>query len=423
MASTFKLKLLSGPLSGREIHLPVGTFRIGGELADLAVTLEGGASTTLVVDNTHIRLDAPLPCWIDGQPAPTDGALPLGCAIDLAGFGFALGAADDVIDITHIPPRVSATAASATPSPSSTPNDAPQRLRRLLPMALSLALGIIALITVGVLYGMSPKKASPPNLQQQLNALVTQLNTPTLGVVLEGESMVRLRGDCSQRHALQSLRASIRELGLSILDDTLCANTSLDDVRTILRMHGYRDVTVSMPETGTVVDISGPILADARWQRTTQALDALSLPGGWRVRNDTGPQLTMLSDWLAKHHQLSGLGIARQGSTWTVTGQLTIERQAAIQSLLAEYNENLADNMQARFVSLPNRAPSTAESLLSSPVVSLGGHRQTPYATLADGTRLAVGAILPGGARVVAIGMEGVSLLTSERIIHIPLAL
>lgn len=54
--------------------------------------------------------------------------------------------------------------------------------------------------------------------------------------------------------------------------------------------------------------------------------------------------------------------------------------------------------------------------------MSIGGSPNAPQITLADGTRLAQGARLPGGTRVIAIHTGGVSIGSHDRLFYLPLS-
>ncbi|MGL4455522.1 MAG: hypothetical protein ACRCUL_06630, partial [Plesiomonas sp.] len=60
------------------------------------------------------------------------------------------------------------------------------------------------------------------------------------------------------------------------------------------------------------------------------------------------------------------------------------------------------------------------QSLTASPVVSYQGNSDMAYLRLADGSRIDTGNIIAGEYKVVALDVNGIELLTSNELIHIP---
>ncbi|GAB3629255.1 EscD/YscD/HrpQ family type III secretion system inner membrane ring protein [Pandoraea terrae] len=423
MAESFKLKLLTGPLAGRELPLPHGVFRLGGDDADIAVPLDDNVTTALMIDDRGVRLGAPVPLWIDGRPETVDDCLPLDRALDVAGFGFALGRETDLIATRELVPRN----ACVPVPPWSAVRPAPSMPKRFLPGRVgrvAVAAGVTCVIGAAtVAQWPVTAKVPAPTPAAQLAALVDRVGaTARIDASLQSDTSVLIHGDCTDARALSALRAGVRAMGLAIRDETECRASALEAVQTTLRMHGYRDVTVNMAADDAKVTISGPIDADDRWRRAARALDDMKLRGGWHVSNSIASELETLAALLARHRQLPGVGAMRVGGTWVVTAQLSSARRRAVQALLDEFNADQPPHARARFDQLPNRPVTGGDAWLPASVASVGGDVRAPYATLTDGTRLTVGTQLPRGLRVLAIGREGVSLLRSDRLIHVPLA-
>ncbi|CNJ82893.1 type-III secretion protein [Yersinia intermedia] len=67
MAVRFKLRLLNGELSGRELMLPEGVFTLGGQQCDVLLPLPQGQILTLRISDEHITLQTSGDVWIKGD--------------------------------------------------------------------------------------------------------------------------------------------------------------------------------------------------------------------------------------------------------------------------------------------------------------------------------------------------------------------
>lgn len=112
---TFSIRIISDPLAGQRIRLPLGEVRIGGEEADIDADLETGVGAALDVRDDAVVLMSESPCWVDGRPFGHGQPLPVGQAIDLAGFAFVLGTGDAPIRLLAVPARRRAARKRGTP--------------------------------------------------------------------------------------------------------------------------------------------------------------------------------------------------------------------------------------------------------------------------------------------------------------------
>lgn len=112
MSFLFKLRLLNGPLVGRELALPAGELTLGEGDVDLQVPLEGLVAdrrVVLLVSEKGVFLTSKVACWIDGKPCEDHtAALPLAQVIDLAGQGLLLGLVDSTLLLLPLPSRITA---------------------------------------------------------------------------------------------------------------------------------------------------------------------------------------------------------------------------------------------------------------------------------------------------------------------------
>ncbi|MFL9590999.1 EscD/YscD/HrpQ family type III secretion system inner membrane ring protein, partial [Aeromonas schubertii] len=94
METSFKLKLLNGPLQGQELRLPPGPFTLGAAESDLLLPLERGEQARLEVTPSGVALCSDTPCWVAGR-RQGEGVLPIHAGIDLAGVHFVLAHSDE----------------------------------------------------------------------------------------------------------------------------------------------------------------------------------------------------------------------------------------------------------------------------------------------------------------------------------------
>lgn len=105
MAVRFKLRLLNGELSGRELMLPEGVFTLGGQQCDVLLPLPQGQILTLRISDEHITLQTSGDVWIKGERHDLQKKLPLRQAIETAGLILVIGEAEDILSDIHYIPR------------------------------------------------------------------------------------------------------------------------------------------------------------------------------------------------------------------------------------------------------------------------------------------------------------------------------
>lgn len=405
MGCVYKLKWLNGPLSGRELALPAGELRIGRPDSDIALCLERDAQATLSIEDEAVRLVSETPAWVDGQPWDLEQALPAGRVIDLAGQAFVLGRADETIATQAVPARLT----------RRTPARRPVWHWGVVAVLCGLMLAV-------ALMAWRPTLTVPPF---DLDAwLATQLEDPQLAglsVQRGNQGSLILKGLCHSSPSVEGLRSKLRERGLLVYDESVCADTLLDSVRSVLSVNGYRDVEV---KSGTPLDrvvIFGNIVADAKWQRTGAQLRAIQALGGWRVVND---QALLFDDLLARlsaRQVLGGLSVSVSDKALRVSGQLDSRRLATVTEVLEAFNRKGPPRLPAIFQNIPGMA--SADWYLPSSIVSIGGNVDSPYVQLANGMRLQQGSVLPSGYRIYTLDRLSMALLKDQELISLPLDL
>lgn len=426
--TTLTLTLLDGPLAGRPMPLPAGALTIGGGDADIAMTLEHGAQVALTVSDDGVRVLDAAPIWVEGEPftAHDDDfadarILPLHKVIDLAGLALWLddGSAPAPPSAQQRPARV----AALTSPPQGTEPLHPHRRRPLAWLVVSGLSLVIAAAGVAIWRTGTATVISRPPQPDAFKTLVAHI-APGVALAATGDA-VRLSGGCIDDDVRARLRAEARWQGKALRDDTWCPANSMQTVGTLLRLHGFTTAQVDVAPDGMVV-IDGPLVADARWRATSDALDALALPHGWRLSAGTASSFERLVSTLRDAGQLRGIDISRDRSGWRLTGALTPGRYAALKGIVDTWNTATAPGaerhtMPVRIEPLPPPIPTLADTGFSAPLASIGGSPTSPALTLADGTRLSQGVRLPGGTRVIAIHADGVSIGAQDRLFYLPL--
>ncbi|CAI8756881.1 type III secretion system inner membrane ring subunit SctD [Pseudomonas zeae] len=403
MESTYQLKWLNGLLAGRELALPDGELRLGGIDADVALHLEGDAEAVLLVDDAVVSLLSPTPTWVEGAPWNLQQPLPLGQVIDLAGQAFILGRSGDFLPSMEVPLRQDQHPASGAGQ-----------------LGLAAALLLAGLVGVGWMFWQSAPEIEPVLAQDWLTA---QLQQPDLaGLTLQSDTQggYTLTGQCGSSSSVEALRLQMRERSLHLYDESVCADSLLDSVRAVLTFNGYKDVSVESDEDMDRVVISGNIVADTQWQRTSQQLKAIATLQGWRVVNDHEQLFNELRKRLVEKSALEGLSIRIVDGVLRVSGQLTNKQRDVVGKVLETFNDQ-APRLSAVFQNLP--AGALAATYMPSAIVGVGGNLKSQYLQLANGMRLQQDSVLPSGYKIHSLNRSNVMLLKGQELISLPLEL
>lgn len=390
MQPAFKLKLLGGALSGRELLLPVGPFSVGAPESDLALPLERGATATLEVSEAGVALTSATPCWIRGRRQPP-GALPLHQVIDLAGLGLILGPVDAELGHPPMPPRASGRRAAVG----------------VLLAALALAGALV--------WALLPRPvAPPPTVREWLpQALLAE---PGLRARWLDEQALELSGTCRDSRQLQTLTTRLRAAGVRLRTETVCRDELEQSVRALMAGFGYPEASVVLDEAGHA-DIDAALVSDG--PALAAALDRLPGLTSWRLTDRGADELAALVPRLQSAGLLTGLSATRGERDWLLSGELDEARQARLLEWLGRVNAEAGRTLPVRFIGAARSVAHT--DYLPAAIAGVGGNAETPFVRLANGMRLLVGSPLAHGMRVVAISAQGVSLAGSRALVFIPL--
>ncbi|MCU1748807.1 type III secretion system inner membrane ring subunit SctD [Pseudomonas sp. 6D_7.1_Bac1] len=405
MECTYKLKWLNGPLSGRELALPAGELRLGGTDPDIALSLEQDIQAILSIDDTGITLVSATPVWVAGRFWDLEQALPLGGVIDVAGQAFVLGTSTDELPTLVVPVRL---------APS-----AERRSRWSLWCAGGI--GVVAVFAVALVFWQPAPAASTFNLDAWLALQLENPELSGLSVIRDAQGGLVLKGMCRSSPSVDGLRLRLREKGLYVHDESVCADTLRQSVLAVLTLNGYRDVEVRSGEMLDHVVILGAIVADRAWQQASAQLQTISALGGWTVVNDHSEMFNGLLARLTTRHLLDGLSIITSDKTLRVSGQLDPQRIQAVAEVIKTFNQDGPPRLLAAFQNIPG-APS-ASQFLPSAIVSIGGNADSTYVQLANGMRLQKGSVLPSGYLIHALNRSAIALLKGQELVSLPLDL
>jgi type III secretion protein D len=433
MSFLFKLRLLNGPLVGRELALPAGEFTLGQGDVDLQVPLEGlvpDRRVVLLVSEQGVFLTSKVACWIGGEPWEDHTTpLPLAQVIDLAGQGLLLGLVDSSLPLHPMPLRIAVEPqqkAVIRLSQTAAFQEATRRWGRW-----GWQLGAITL-TIGSLLGggswLLSAMATDHNKPTQTELtpwLTQQLQQPALSglsFAWESDGTIRFKGHCLESQPLNSVMLQLRRYGILLREPMICQDQLLNNIRYVLNLFGYEQVTVAGTDQPGVVAIRGAIQADERWRQVVDMLAVMPGLSHWSVENQGDKQLKSLLIQLRKAKLLGKLSISRSGDRLVVSGRLTATQQSQLKQQLAQFSQKWEP---APVVIYQNIRPSEErQQLFPAAIVSVGGCEQNPFIELATGQRLQVGARLPNGYHIIAIdGVHGVELSREGQLVHVPLDL
>ncbi|VWD64745.1 hypothetical protein BLA50215_07905 [Burkholderia lata] len=392
MDANFKLKLLNGPLSGRELHLPPGPFTVGGEDCDLVLPLEGDAVAMLEVSDQAVTLISETRCWVAGRRHPP-GLLPAHTMIDLAGLHFVLGS----VDVTLV-------------APATIPRGRTRRIGWALTAA---AIGVVGALS-WVFYPKVPAPQSAP--QDWLSH--TLRTAPRLTALWLNDATVILSGRCRDCSQLSAITERLHAAGVRLQQEAVCDDELKRSVHAVLANYGYLEVSVTL-DADDRATIDGPVRNDHRFAELAAALDEVPGLCAWQLSNSNADELAALFTQLQAADLLTGLSVVRGERGWVLSGQLEPARQVALLRLLSMWNTEPERRGPLRFLSVASTA--RAGDYLSSAIAGVGGNASAPFLELANGMRLQPGSPVLQGMRVMAISPAGISLSSGERIAFLPL--
>lgn len=104
----------------------------------------------------------------------------------------------------------------------------------------------------------------------------------------------------------------------------------------------------------------------------------------------------------------------------TISGVLAPDQRRKLTEMLAILAQQQPELLAVRYQNIP--ISDQAAKLLPAAIVSYGGNRNSGFVQLANGLRLQQGSVLANGYKVIFIGEQGISLLKTNNLIHIPMS-
>lgn len=420
MAFLFKMKLINGPLGGREISLPAGTLLMGqGVEVDLCVPLEGEAAQVgLRVEEEGVFLPTSYPtCWVDGHPWDAgEGPLPFGKVVDIAGQAVIFGKIGEHIAFIAMPPRV-------------LPSGTRWELQRLQSWGwwgagiMMLLLGGIAGVAWQLQSGGGQHGAVDRTILQ--GWLEQQSSKPPykeLKFNWQHDGTLSLEGRCRDSRELRGLLETLRQNQIFVREKALCDDQLRSNVQYILNLYGYEQVSVHTTDQLGRIAILGAIQADERWRKVVDMLAVLPGLEGWSVANQNDEQVQGLLNQLRRREALKQLSVVRAKEAIIVSGELDQKQQRQLEVVLAEFCQKWASAPKVIYQNI--RPEESQKELFPAAIISIGGSTRSPFVELANGVRLQVGARLPSGFQIVHIdGARGIDLARDGLLVHVPLNL
>lgn len=408
MTYLFKIKWINGPLTGREMALPEGATRIGGDDADIALVLEQGAETSLAVTPEGILITPPVAVWVEGLPWDPAEYLPLQRVIDLAGQLLV------VCRYADTPLTLPVTARK--------PAAGRQNKRRwwaIVAGSAALLTSAIASLTI-YLTLHSP----PPDTLQPAAWLTQQVASPALAglaVRSDPDGIIHLSGVAAEEQPVRQLINDLRERNLTFYNDSTSSEMLRSRVRQVLEMYGYPDVEITAGTTRDSVIIYGNIQYTDNWVQASRDLAAIKALGGWQVINDRAELFQKLLARFEENRLLEGLNITASRKGFLIHGQFSSDISQRIIRTVATFNQQEQSRLKARYNNMPVTV--AVKMVLPADIVSVGGRKDATWLQLANNMRLYKGTTLSNGYKVYAISQNWLLLLRNQQFVSVPVNL
>lgn len=407
----FTLKILNGALQGRELSLPPGPLTLGLGDVDLLVALDDGITLiTLLVGEQNIRLQDPVPCWVEGRAFQGE-RLPTGKIIDLAGLCIVLLAPGEHFTSRRIPERLA---------------PGRWRLSRVQRQILRITVSSLLLLSACIAVYWWQHQETVSEQVDRLGVqqwLAKQHKTPdlrTLGFEWLNDGTVKIYGECRHQQSLDNVLQILRGKGVFWHLETRCQDRLQDDVRDLLSENGYQHVELLSGQLPGEIRIRGNIRADARWDRVVHQLSELPGLKRWNVISSESNK----ERWLTTLRQAGLIGrinMERRDDRLIVSGKLSDSEQLRLQQTLKTLLKE--DHLTLILQNIPPRS-ADENDIFPAPVASIGGSKLSPYLALTDGRRLQIGARLNQGYEIAGIDpLLGVDVYRDGQLLHIALAL
>ncbi|WP_042848596.1 type III secretion system inner membrane ring subunit SctD [Providencia rettgeri] len=403
MKPLYKLKWLSGILAGRELALPLGEIRLGGETPDIALPLELNAETLLIVNEQGIRLSQPVPLWVDGLPWETNELLPQKRVIDLAGLVFIFGDIEQPLPTLAIPLRRN------------------KNKTHVVTLTIAIIFLFLVLLAIGISTDISPENEEPFDKVIWLEQQMKQPDHLGLQASFDNNGIIHLSGVSVSKNTIYQLQEQFAQFGFSFYNKSIDVNTLHNLVRQTLEMNGYHDIDITQGNSLDSVKIYGDIQFDNHWQQTQAQINQISLLKSWVVINDRSEEFKKTLHFLDSESLLEGLNISIENNKLLVSGKVPDKDLEKLNIIISDFNKSQKTRMKINHQNIPNK--NIIDEFLPGKIISIGGNDEYIYLQLSNNMRLYKGSILPNGYKVYSLSMNTLMLIYKQNFLSIPINL
>ncbi|MBQ0686067.1 type III secretion system inner membrane ring subunit SctD [Providencia rettgeri] len=403
MKPLYKLKWLSGILAGRELALPLGEIRLGGETPDIALPLELNAETLLIVNEQGIRLSQPVPLWVDGLPWETNELLPQKRVIDLAGLVFIFGDIEQPLPTLAIPLRRN------------------KNKTHVVTLTIAIIFLFLVLLAIGISTDISPENEEPFDKVIWLEQQMKQPDHLGLQASFDNNGIIHLSGVSVSKNTIYQLQEQFAQFGFSFYNKSIDVSTLHNLVRQTLEMNGYHDIDITQGNSLDSVKIYGDIQFDNHWQQTQAQINQISLLKSWVVINDRSEEFKKTLHFLDSESLLEGLNISIENNKLLVSGKVPDKDLEKLNIIISDFNKSQKTRMKINYQNIPNK--NIIDEFLPGKIISIGGNDEYIYLQLSNNIRLYKGSILPNGYKVYSLSMNTLMLIYKQNFLSIPINL
>ncbi|HEM8139423.1 TPA: type III secretion system inner membrane ring subunit SctD [Providencia rettgeri] len=403
MKPLYKLKWLSGILAGRELALPLGEIRLGGETPDITLPLELNAETLLIVNEQGIRLSQPVPLWVDGLPWETNELLPQKRVIDLAGLVFIFGDIEQPLPTLAIPLRRN------------------KNKTHVVTLTIAIIFLFLVLLAIGISTDISPENEEPFDKVIWLEQQMKQPDHLGLQASFDNNGIIHLSGVSVSKNTIYQLQEQFAQFGFSFYNKSIDVSTLHNLVRQTLEMNGYHDIDITQGNSLDSVKIYGDIQFDNHWQQTQAQINQISLLKSWVVINDRSEEFKKTLHFLDSESLLEGLNISIENNKLLVSGKVPDKDLEKLNIIISDFNKSQKTRMKINYQNIPNK--NIIDEFLPGKIISIGGNDEYIYLQLSNNMRLYKGSILPNGYKVYSLSMNTLMLIYKQNFLSIPINL
>lgn len=422
----FKVRFLDGQWFGREIILPEGTVTLGGN-KECDIFLAGflGSTLTLEVryldDQSAIFLCSANAASVGGVILDSALPLPTMTVIESEGIRFIVGYKHH--DLSLVEKKRNKHAGVQRFKLAMTTVLYRFSLFSVLLMSCYLLLNFFT----GKPVTVSEKKKTETFLRGTQNLTIPEKKLLDEMIMLRldkvhaewlSDGSVRLSGQCEKSLIIEKLHQFLIKKNIIYHDGLTCEDQIVNAVSMLLSQNGLSHFSVRATSKMGGVIIDGDISENKKWHVIETALDHVQGLISWQVINSSADMFSKWMQVLNEQGILNTVSIFKNKNGVVITGLLTSAQEDKLNISIQSFRERFDKSLPITYQNIASGIK--LESLTASPVVSYQGNGDIAYLRLADGSRIDNGSVIAGKYKVVALDLNGIELLTSKKLIHIP---